>query len=241
MSNPSPYGSSGGQHTPWPQYGENVDVPQGYPGAADQDYPGAADQGYTGSPGAGYGSPIVELPPMPSRAPGITTLVIGIVAMLVIAPITLVVTLIAGLGSTFDQLAGSDGGLRNGDTVSVSEGGDFTVLITDGLANSCSLTDANGAGYVMNAYQGDSSIFSITGISPGNYQLSCDGLSSGAQVVGLGMSPDEAGMAFIVPFVWATVVGVIGLIVMIVGIVLLVRVNRKRRELTQQAMMSVYR
>ena len=99
MSNPSSYGSSGGANTPWPQYGENVDVPQ--------DYPGAADQGYAGSPGAGYGSPIVELPPMPSRAPGITTLVIGIVAMLVIAPITLVVTLIAGLGSTFDQLAGS--------------------------------------------------------------------------------------------------------------------------------------
>ena len=46
---------------------------------------------------------------------------------------------------------------------------------------------------------------------------------------------------FVMPFVWATVVGVIGLILLIVGIVLLVKVNGKRRRLVQQTMMSAIR
>ena len=43
------------------------------------------------------------------------------------------------------------------------------------------------------------------------------------------------------PFVWGTVVGVVGLIVLIVGIVLLVKVNGKRRRITQEAMLSAVR
>ena len=43
------------------------------------------------------------------------------------------------------------------------------------------------------------------------------------------------------PFLWGTIVGVVGLIVLIVGIVLLVKVNGKRRRITQEALMSALR
>ena len=43
------------------------------------------------------------------------------------------------------------------------------------------------------------------------------------------------------PFVWGTVVGVVGLILLIVGIVLLVKVNGKRRRITQESMLSAVR
>ena len=84
MSHP-PYGSSGGQSTPWPQYGENTGgVPQGYPGGG--------PQGYAGS---GYVAPAsVVMPPMPSRASGIVALVLGIVMMVLIAPIVFFATML---------------------------------------------------------------------------------------------------------------------------------------------------
>ena len=62
MSNPNPYGASGDQNTPWPQYGENAaDPTTGYPGAAPAGYPGAASPGYQGA-GYGGGPVAVQLP-----------------------------------------------------------------------------------------------------------------------------------------------------------------------------------
>ena len=74
MSNPSPYDSQGGQNTPWPQYGENAHT--------------AAPQGYSGAAyGGGYAGPTaVVMPDMPSRAPGVVTLVIGVLLMIIVAP-----------------------------------------------------------------------------------------------------------------------------------------------------------
>lgn len=99
MSNPNPYGASGDQNTPWPQYGENAaDPTTGYPGAAPAGYPGAASPGYQGA-GYGGGPVAVQLPKMPSRVPGVITLVVGIIVMAFVAPTVMFVTLVNGVGA----------------------------------------------------------------------------------------------------------------------------------------------
>ena len=55
------------------------------------------------------------------------------------------------------------------------------------------------------------------------------------------MGVDDLMMSFIMPFVWATIVGVLGLVAVIVGIVLIVRAGKKQRLMTQQAMMAAIR
>ena len=71
--------------------------------------------------------------------------------------------------------------------------------------------------------------------------LQCDGIASGANITAFNASPEVVAKVFAMPFVWGTVVGVVGLIVLIVGIVLLVKVNGKRRRITQEAMLSAVR
>ena len=47
--------------------------------------------------------------------------------------------------------------------------------------------------------------------------------------------------AFVMPFVWGTVVGVAGLVVTIIGVVLLVKVNGKRRRIMLYALWAAVR
>ena len=105
MSNPNPYGASGDQNTPWPQYGENAaDPTTDYPGAAPAGYPGAASPGYQGA-GYGGGPVAVQLPKMPSRVPGVITLVVGIIVMAFVAPTVMFVTLANGVGGSFEKFS----------------------------------------------------------------------------------------------------------------------------------------
>lgn len=241
MSNPNSYGASGGQNTPWPQYGENATDPTaGYPGAAPAGYPGAASPGYQGA-GYGGGPVAVQLPKMPSRAPGVVTLVIGILLMAVVAPVVCVVTMASGLGGTLEKFAEGTN-LHNGSTVTLEETGPFTVMISGGQASSCSLEDSTGAEFQLKAYEPtDPTVFTTDMVPAGRYELSCQGLSPSADLLAFPVRVDDMIKAVVMPFVWATIVGVLGLVAVIVGIVLIVRVGKKRRMMTQQAMMASIR
>lgn len=84
-------------------------------------------------------------------------------------------------------------------------------------------------------------MYVASGVPAGSYQLKCDGIASGAKINAFNASPEVVAKVFAMPFVWGTVVGVVGLILLIVGIVLLVKVNGKRRRITQEAMLSAVR
>ena len=231
MSYP-PYGSSGGQSTPWPQYGENTGgVPQGYPGGGPQGYAGG-----------GYVAPTpVVMPPMPSRASGIVALVLGIVMMVLIAPIAFFATMAISLTSSVEDLSNGRA-LGNGASVTVTDKGSYSVMIGDGSASSCALVDSNNKSYALNPYEGSNTLFSGSDLSAGTYKIQCQGLTPGAEVAGFNGSAEQlANKAIVVPLIWGTVVGVGGLVVMIVGVVLLVKVNGKRRRLAQEAMMAAIR
>ena len=68
--------------------------------------------------------------------------------------------------------------------------------------------------------------------------MRCDGLDSGAKLMGLNMSGADVMASTGSAMIWSTVIGVSGIVVLIVGIVLVVRANGKRRAIQQQAMMS---
>ena len=80
-----------------------------------------------------------------------------------------------------------------------------------------------------------------SGVPAGSYQLKCDGIASTEKINAFNASPEVIAKVFAMPFLWGTIVGVVGLIVLIVGIVLLVKVNGKRRRITQEALMSALR
>ena len=229
MSNPSPYDSQGGQNTPWPQYGENA--------------PTGAPQGYSGAAyGGGYAGPTaVVMPDMPSRAPGVVTLVIGVLMMIIVAPIVLIMMMGMGITSAAESV-GNEAILRNGDSVTVSSEGQYTLMIGEAGATSCSLVDSSGVSHRMQSYDDQNNLYTASNLSSGTYKIDCDLVTSGTDIFGFnGNAEDAVIQMFVMPFVWATVVGVIGLILLIVGIVLLVKANGKRRRLVQQTMMSAIR
>ena len=229
MSNPSPYDSQGGQNTPWPQYGENAQT--------------AAPQGYSGAAyGGGYAGPTaVVMPDMPSRAPGVVTLVIGVLLMIIVAPIVLIMTMGMGITSAAESV-GNEAILRNGDSVTVTSEGQYTLMIGEAGATSCSLVDSSGVSHRMQSYDDQNNLYTASNLSSGTYKIDCDLVTSGTDIFGFnGNAEDAVIQMFVMPFVWATVVGVIGLILLIVGIVLLVKANGKRRRLVQQTMMSAIR
>lgn len=244
MSNPNPYGAAGDQSTPWPQYGENAAASssQGYSGSVPQGYPGTASQGYPGATnGGGYGGPVVvEFPKMPSRVPGVVTLIVGLILMVLVAPMVFFTTMINGLGGSAEGFAQA-ANLHNGSIVSVNSNGAYTVIVSGARASSCALRGDTGAVYELTQFGNDETAFTGEGIPAGQYELSCQGVPSGTQLMGFSKSVDETMMGFFMPFVWATITGVIGLIALIVGIVLIVKANGKRRRATQQAMMAAIR
>ncbi|WP_314569052.1 hypothetical protein [uncultured Actinomyces sp.] len=181
------------------------------------------------------------MPPMPSRASGIVALVLGIVMMVLIAPIAFFATMAIGLTSSVEDLSNGRA-LGNGASVTVTDKGSYSVMIGDGSASSCALVDSNNKSYALNPYEGSNTLFSGSDLSAGTYKIQCQGLTPGAEVAGFNGSAEQlANKAIVVPLIWGTVVGVGGLVVMIVGVVLLVKVNGKRRRLAQEAMMAAMR
>ena len=218
MSNPS--NGPAGQSSAVPTNGTS------YPGAA-------APQGY------GTSAPVV-MPKLPGRGGAITTLVLGVVLMVIIAPIVFFATMVAGVAGT-DGNAVKGGTTANGSVVTVTADGVFMVRGDDDRDPSCSLIGADNKTYELEPYAGSEDVYLAQNVPAGSYVLQCDGIASGANIYAFNASPEVVAKVFAMPFVWGTVVGVAGLIVLIVGIVLLVKVNGKRRRITQEAMLSAVR
>ena len=218
MSNPS-YGPAG-QQSAMPANGTS------YPGAA-------APQGY-GAPAP------VAMPKLPGRGGAVTTLVLGVVLMVIIAPIVFFATMIAGVAGTGSNSV-QGGATANGSVVTVTADGDFTVMASSSKDPACSLVGADNKSYKLEPYAGSGNTYVASGVPAGSYQLKCDGIASTEKINAFNASPEVIAKVFAMPFLWGTIVGVVGLIVLIVGIVLLVKVNGKRRRITQEALMSSLR
>lgn len=229
MSNPTPYGVPDGQGTPWPQYDQGgasaptPGAPQGTPGAA---YGG----GYGGLVTAATGK-------LPSRAPGTIMIVLGVVMMLIVAPVVFFVAMYTGSQRLAD-IAVESQAIRNGDSVEVTDSGRYTVVVGNGNADSCTMTDANGQAHSMKPFQGARNVYSLDGLTPGTYKVQCDGMDQKSNLTGMNIGAGDLMSLLGSALIWSTVVGVGGIIVMIIGIVLVVRANRRRRAIRQQAMMS---
>ena len=221
MSNPRPYGVPGEQGTPWPQYGQEGTMP--------------AQGGY---PGAAYAGPAV-MPPMnlPSRAPGTIMIVVGLLMMLIIAPVIFAVIAISGINTELPEDANT-AQISNGGTVEVGQNGQYTILFSEGEASACTMTNTDGDVYDMHTFAGANNYYTATDLPAGTYRIDCEGLPSGAQIMGMDVSAGDITKSSTNGIIWSTVVGVSGTIIMIIGIVLVVKANGRRREIRQQAMMS---
>ena len=221
MSNPRPYGVPGEQGTPWPQYGQDNTMP--------------AQGGY---PGAAYAGPAV-MPPMnlPSRAPGTIMIVLGLLMMLIIAPVIFAVVAFSGLNTETPENVNAVS-ITNGGTVEVGANGQYTILLGDAEATSCTMTDTDGDVYDMHTFAGVNNYYTATDLPAGTYRIDCEGLPAGADIAGMDVSAGDITKSSTNGLIWSTVVGVSGTIIMIIGIVLVVKANGRRREIRQQAMMS---
>lgn len=221
MSNPRPYGVPGEQGTPWPQYGQDNTMP--------------AQGGY---PGAAYAGPAV-MPPMnlPSRAPGTIMIVLGLLMMLIIAPVIFAVVAVSGLNTEAPEDVNAVS-ITNGGTVEVGANGQYTILLGDAEATSCTMTDTDGDVYDMHSFAGINNYYTATDLPAGTYRIDCEGLPAGADIAGMDASAGDITKSSTNGLIWSSVVGVSGTIIMIIGIVLVVKANGRRRELRQQAMMS---
>ena len=221
MSNPRPYGVPGEQGTPWPQYGQDNTMP--------------AQGGY---PGAAYAGPAV-MPPMnlPSRAPGTIMIVLGLLMMLIIAPVVFAVVAFSGLNTETPENVNAVS-ITNGGTVEVGANGQYTILLGDAEATSCTMTDTDGDVYDMHSFAGINNYYTATDLPAGTYRIDCEGLPAGADIAGMDASAGDITKSSTNGLIWSSVVGVSGTIIMIIGIVLVVKANGRRREIRQQAMMS---
>jgi len=177
------------------------------------------------------------MPKMPGRGAGITTLVLGIVLMLFIAPAVFFGMMIYGVSQTgANSIHG--GTTNNGDSVTVTASGDFTVQVRVDTDPACSLVDSSGAMYSLRPSADADDTYTASGVPAGPYRIYCAGLSNDSSFYAVNSTPDAVTKTFVVPFVWGSVVGVTGLICLIVGIVLLVKVNgtptRQGRALWRQ-------
>lgn len=221
MSNPRPYGVPGEQGTPWPQYGQDGTMP--------------AQGGY---PGAAYAGPAVMSPMnLPSRAPGTIMIVLGLLMMLIIAPVIFAVVAFSGLNTETPENVNAVS-ITNGGTVEVGANGQYTILLGEAEATSCTMTDTDGDVYDMHTFAGVNNYYTATDLPAGTYRIDCEGLPAGADIAGMDVSAGDITKSSTNGLIWSSVVGVSGTIIMIIGIVLVVKANGRRREIRQQAMMS---
>ena len=217
MSNPS-YGPSGEHHATFPLNGQAA-----------------------GSDPRGYGAPSpVSMPSMPGRGPAVATLILGVVLMIVIAPIAFVAAMLYGIASTPGKTV-QGGTTDNGSVVTVTADGHFTVKAVAGKDPECSLIDSSGTRYRLDPYGDNGKSYVASGVPAGQYKLQCVAATVGTKVIAYNTAPEAVTQIFVMPFLWGTIVGVAGVIAVIVGIVLLVRVNGKRRRIAGEAMTGAVR
>ena len=221
----SPGGAPSGQFQPGPQQPQNPygaspygPGPQGgtpYSAGGPQNVPGGYPGGY--APSA----------PLPSRTGPILTIVGGAILMVVIAPIVLVAVMLSGIG--LSSVVENSMQATNGGSLVVGESGAIGVATTSTLPQTCTLSQ-EGQGSIEMQPELDGAMLVARGLTPGEYTLSCTGMTSADSIVVFdgetldGMLPSTAAALG-----WASAVGVLGLGVLIGGIVWLVKRNGARR------------
>lgn len=206
--------------TPWPQYGQQAVPEQSGPAYGRQAAPAAAPQ-------------------LPSRAPGVLCIVLGLVLMIIIAPVVFFSTAVSSITDEFSNAAAGAQRLSNGASIALdSQDGYYLQVIPPETATACSLTDSSGQSHPMQNRDGSGGLFSAEGLRSGSYTVECAGASDTATFVGVPFSADVLHSSARNSLIWSTVVGVTGVGVLIVGIVLLTRANKRRRDIQVDIMMS---
>lgn len=225
---------------PWPVYGE--DYLRGSPAQASlhNQMPGQPHSPRQYQPpsvsGAGAPTPYMSHPapqsgPMPTRTGPVLTIILGVVLMVIIAPTTMVVMILQGIG--FSKFTDNSLIAVNGGPVVVDETGAVGLSPMDsGTQLDCVLQGAGGPHVFEPELEG--SMFVVRGVNPGQYTLQCEGMADGSQVMIMsGDTLDTLMPTSIAAMGWASLIGFLGLVALIVGIVWLVKRNRARKGYLQ--------
>ncbi|PID97560.1 MAG: hypothetical protein CSA82_03435 [Actinobacteria bacterium] len=256
--------------SPWPAYGQipgETDPASGTvppagspstPGVPPVDSPNPQSvppaQGTPAQPESPYGAPSTPVSPaqgswngpgavtqkLPGRGLPITGIVLGVLMMIILAPIVFFGAFVGGMNLT--GMLESAESVTNGDTVTVDDSGSYILFVepndTDALGT-CGLfpPDASTIYEMQYTASGGSTGYMVSGLEPGEYVLDCQGTlpPDAMGATGLNLSEESLANAGGGAFMWATVVGLLGLVLLIVGIVFLVRANKRRREIQRMS------
>lgn len=242
-----PNNASGAGESPWPVYqpgapaGPNPTEPNA--GANPWQQPTASPgqhgaSGYSGPAGysnpGNYGAPANQGAPgayptggMPKRTGAIWTLVLGIVAAVIIAPLVFVLIVVTPMLSSVTGMMATNGG-----QVTIGDDGYLAVAGASSVddVGECVLTSSSGVETpsVPDAIIGYPSFSDVT---PGQYLLFCDGAPEGDDLIVMdGAMIDSVINRSVTALIVSTVIGVGGIVAFIVGLVWLVRRNGARRD-----------
>ena len=251
----SPNSSSsdfGGENSPSPSFPEpprKFPVPPGYGGNESWNTPSQMPR--SGGPGnigpgsfSGLGDNPVTPPKNPkSRALPITVLVVGIVLMLVVAPIAFVsmaVVSVLQLDSNKETHSGVNSITRTADyqgtslvIVEASNGGDVRCDATfnGDKIESLSGDDSFVAGFASDPDEGDQHTFIYNLNSHGTLKVKCEPIDDkDATITSIGILPNLSFGPLIAAFVVPTIIGFTGLGLLIWGIVWTVKRGRDNRQ-----------
>lgn len=251
----SPNSSSsdfGGENSPSPSFPEpprKFPVPPGYGGNESWNTPSQMPR--SGGPGnigpgsfSGLGDNPVTPPKNPkSRALPITVLVVGIVLMLVVAPIAFVsmaVVSVLQLDSNKETHSGVNSITRTADyqgtslvIVEASNGGDVRCDATFNGEEIESLSgdDSFVAGFASDPDEGDQHTFIYNLNSHGTLKVKCEPIDDkDATITSIGILPNLSFGPLIAAFVVPTIIGFTGLGLLIWGIVWTVKRGRDNRQ-----------
>lgn len=228
---PSPGQYSPSQYPPGPNSasgaGPDAQPPAGGPFAAPQ-YGAAGPPGMYPTQTGPTNVPGTLSPQLPSRTAPILLIALGAVMMVIIAPIVMVSVLLSGVG--LNQIVDQSLQTSNGGVVTVDSSGTLGVITTSSGQVTCALENSSGS--TQMALELDGSMLVARNMTPGEYTLICEGLSTSDTIVVMdGGALDAVFPATMSAFGWATAVGVIGLGVLVGGIVWLVKRNKERKAL----------
>lgn len=215
--------------SPWPRYGQTSQT-GGESGESDQQGEETPWPRYGGHPGAEPG-PVGPTParqaPGPGRAGPVLLIVAGIGAMLVLAPLVLVMVVSSALGW---GATGASAGVANGSQVSIDQTGELSVYAGSRADPGCALTRSGAARIALETDPDIPQMVSASGVEPGTYTLRCSGVAEGQELVAFSGS-DMRELWRVAPraFGFASFVGFVGLAALIAGVVWLARRNRARR------------
>lgn len=163
---------------------------------------------------------------LPSRTGPITTIVIGVLAM-ILGPLIGVIISVSGVVSNLDieDLSNSAQTVPNGATVTLGAG--EWMVIPEGAGGSYGC-DIGGPGQISTRTMEGIVVFTTT--QSGQFTIDCGVsgslvLTSAADIEGL----IDAAPGFAGAFLGGMAVGFIGFVLLVVGIIWLVRVNQRRR------------